>query len=244
MWIRHRICLFLFSFFPQILLVALCNSRAMGEANINSDIDLFIISKKGNLWTVRFIVTFISTILGIRRLSTHGLVKWTPEYIKKTKDRFCLSFFITEEAMNFESIRLQPSDLYLDKWMKTLVPLIHKKQSYERFMKINGMSVIPEFWNASGAAWKISGIQENKLREANFTNTQNDDIIHLDSGSHLSLLSQWKVLPGMTNPFEKLIKYLWLPYTFQNYEQLWKPWGVVISDTMLKFHDKDVRKEY
>jgi hypothetical protein len=30
----------------------------------------------------------------------------------------------------------------------------------------------------------------------------------------------------------------------ETYEKLWKPWGVVISDTMLKFHDNDQRKVY
>jgi len=72
---RHRLTLHLLELFPQILLVALCNSRAMGEADENSDIDLFIIAKKGNLWTVRFIVTALTSMLGVRRRNTHGLQK-------------------------------------------------------------------------------------------------------------------------------------------------------------------------
>jgi hypothetical protein len=32
--------------------------------------------------------------------------------------------------------------------------------------------------------------------------------------------------------------------TLKTYERLWKPWWVVISDTMLKFHDNDQRKIY
>ena len=72
---RHRLTLRLLELFPHILLVALCNSRAMGEADVNSDIDLFIIAKKGNLWTVRFIVTTLISILGVRRRNTHGLQK-------------------------------------------------------------------------------------------------------------------------------------------------------------------------
>jgi len=43
---------------------------------------------------------------------------------------------------------------------------------------------------------------------------------------------------------EKVIKKLWLPHTIKTYKRLWKPWGVVISDTMLKFHDNDQRKIY
>lgn len=55
----------------------------------------------------------------------------------RTKDRFCLSFFITEEAMNFESIRLQPNDPYLDRWIYTLIPLVNKNATYEHFMEAN-----------------------------------------------------------------------------------------------------------
>jgi predicted nucleotidyltransferase len=72
---RHHLTLRLLELFPQILLIALCNSRAMGEADENSDIDLFIIAKKGNLWTTRFIVTTLTSMLGIRRRNTHGLQK-------------------------------------------------------------------------------------------------------------------------------------------------------------------------
>lgn len=44
--------------------------------------------------------------------------------------------------------------------------------------------------------------------------------------------------------FESIIKKLWLPRTLKTYDKLGKPWGVVISDTMLKFHDNDQRKNY
>lgn len=44
--------------------------------------------------------------------------------------------------------------------------------------------------------------------------------------------------------FEHLIKKFWLPRTLKTYERLGKPWGVFISDTMLKFHDNDQRKMY
>ncbi len=67
----HGFSLFLFSLFPQIQMVALCNSRAMGGADENSDIDLFIIAKKRNLWIARFIVTAIASVFGVRRRNTH-----------------------------------------------------------------------------------------------------------------------------------------------------------------------------
>lgn len=206
MWIRQHICLFLFSLFPQILMVALCNSRAMGEASEDADIDLFIITRKWNLWTVRGIVTVISAIFGIRRRNTYWLIKWTPAYISRTKDRFCLSFFITEEAMDLASIRLLPRDPYLDRWMNTLIPLIDKNNTYERFMKANSMKI-----QNRGCMY----------------HTISFSIFFLWSFSYV----------------EKLIKSLWLPKTLRSYEKLGRPWWVVISDTMLKFHVDDVRKE-
>lgn len=210
MYLSHRFSLFLFSLFPQIQMVALCNSRARGEADENSDIDLFIIAKKKHLWTVRFIVTFITSILGVRRKNTHGLKKWSPEYIKKTKDRFCLSFFITEEVMNLENIRLQPDDPYLDRWIYTLIPLVNKNATYEHFMEANW---VEPTYSPVNPSWRI---------------------FCMKLGIIFSFLSL----------FESIIKKLWLPRTLKTYDKLGKPWGVVISDTMLKFHDNDQRKNY
>ena len=44
--------------------------------------------------------------------------------------------------------------------------------------------------------------------------------------------------------FESIIKKLWLPRTLKTYDKLGKPWGVIISDATLKFHDNDQRKNY
>lgn len=222
-------------------MVALCNSRAMGEHEENSDIDLFIIATKWNLWTARFIVTVLTSVLGVRRRNTHGLVKWSPEYIKKTKNKFCLSFFITEEAMNLESIRLQPNDPYLDKWMRTLQPLINKNGTYERFLLANKVVILGQESPLRSRDERDPGIQENQLREA----STKDIISGLDSGSNVSLTSSMKTsVRNDGNMLEWLIRKLWLPRTLRTYEKLWRPWWVVISDTMLKFHDDDQRKMY
>jgi hypothetical protein len=182
----------------------------MGEADENSDIDIFIITKKWNLWTGRFLVTVIASVFWIRRRNTHGLQKWTLEYIKRTKNKFCLSFFISEEAMSFENIRLEPNDPYLDRWIYTLIPLVNKDATYEHFME------------ASWVEPTYSPINPS-LR-----------LFCMKLGSIFCFFSL----------FENLIKKLWLPRTLKTYETLGKPWWVVISDTMLKFHDNDQRKNH
>ncbi len=204
---RQRMALWCINWISSIQLVALCNSRAMWEANENSDIDLFIIARSWQLWTARFLATAVTMLLGLRRWNTHGLIKGSPEYIKKTKEKFCLSFFITENAMNLDSIRIE-NDIYLDAWIKTLIPLVNKNNTLERFLAANGRE-------------KSSEKKETK--------------------KSWFLLSSFFFLLSF---FESFIKRIWLKKTLKTYERLWKPWGVIISDTMLKFHDNDQRKIY
>ena len=150
--------------------------------------------------------------------------------------------------MNLDTIRLQPNDPYLDKWIQTLIPLLNKNKCYEQFMKINWFDsvILGRNESSKGGEWD-PGIQVNQLREASnlSDDTNNDSIIHLDSSSPVSLTPSMKT--GVWNDgniLENLIKYFWLPYTLRNYKKLGKPWWVVISDTMLKFHDKDQRRIY
>jgi hypothetical protein len=42
---------------------------------------------------------------------------------------------------------------------------------------------------------------------------------------------------------EKLFRKIFLPRTKKSFQKLWKPFWVIISDDILKFHDKDKRKE-
>ncbi len=45
------------------------------------------------------------------------------------------------------------------------------------------------------------------------------------------------------NLLELSLKTLFLPRTKKSFQKLWKPFWIVISDTMLKFHNKDKRRE-
>lgn len=49
----------LFSYIPGISCICVCNSLAMNAAHANSDIDLFIITKKNRLWTARIFMTLL-----------------------------------------------------------------------------------------------------------------------------------------------------------------------------------------
>jgi predicted nucleotidyltransferase len=96
---------------PFLKMVAVCNNLAFGKVDEESDIDLFIVSEKGRLFMVRFLVTLILQLKGVRR---HG---------KEVAGKFCLSFFVDEEFMNLKKIAIE-NDIYLSYWIKTIVPVI------------------------------------------------------------------------------------------------------------------------
>ncbi|MDD3646454.1 MAG: hypothetical protein PHH06_03525 [Candidatus Gracilibacteria bacterium] len=43
--------------------------------------------------------------------------------------------------------------------------------------------------------------------------------------------------------FDKLLKIIFLPKTLKHYDRLGRPYGVILNDDLLKFHDNDIRKQ-
>ncbi len=123
LWRRVRFYLSFLRIVPFVKMVAVCNNLALGKVTEESDIDLFIVAKRGRLFTVRLLVTFILHILGVRR---HG---------DKVSGRFCLSFFIDETYSNLSPIALE-DDYYLAFWINSLAPVIDR-QYYDHFFNEN-----------------------------------------------------------------------------------------------------------
>lgn len=188
-----------FSKIPWILWIAICNSVAMNTAHKDSDIDLFIITKKNRLWTVRIIMTLALWILRQRKTSENHAGK------------FCLSFFVTENWLNFENITIK-DDIYLAYWIDTLIPIINRKSIFSEFNNSNSLFL---------------GKKQN---------------IYIKNIEHW-LLKTPHLLTICWNILEKLLKNIFLPRTKKSFQKLWKPFWVVISDDMLKFHNTDKRKE-
>lgn len=96
---------------PFIRFVAVCNTLAISNVRRDSDIDFFIITKDNRLWTSRFVIT---GALEARDLRRHGA---------KTKDRICLSFYLTEATADVRPLLLTDDDPYFAFWLAQLVPL-------------------------------------------------------------------------------------------------------------------------
>lgn len=87
-----------------------CNTLALAHANEASDIDFFIVCKKGTVWQTRFMATLY---LMARR--------WRVESAKR--DPICLTFFVDKSALDLSPLSIE-NDVYLRHWFLSLLPIM------------------------------------------------------------------------------------------------------------------------
>ncbi len=114
-----------FSAFPGVIAVAAANFIGDHNWRYESDIDMFIITKKNYLW--------------LSRLYCAGIAKLSFSRPRKNckKDKICLSFYISEKNLNLDSLHLQGGDPYFKYWLLGLVPLYSHKNTWANFIKAN-----------------------------------------------------------------------------------------------------------
>lgn len=130
LWARVRRYRFLFAVCPFVRMVAICNSLARGTAKVTSDIDLFVVTSPGHLWTARLCLKILTQIFGMR------------VHRNKIAGRFCLSFFVTENALNLGHISLAQDPL-LAEFIDTMKPVYAQKGVYEAFLGANQTWTFP-----------------------------------------------------------------------------------------------------
>jgi hypothetical protein len=116
-----------FSFLPYIKVITLANVIGAHNMRDEGDIDLFIISTSKRLWLTRFFCAGLAKILNKRPTQT----------IKK--DKLCLSFYISNDNLNLDELKIEPSDPYFEYWLKTMVLLYNKEENYENFLAANNL---------------------------------------------------------------------------------------------------------
>lgn len=107
-----------------ISMIAVVNSLSMNATHPDSDIDFLIVTKPKMIWWVRFLSVYI--------LWKNGL--W--RHKKNITGHICLSFFVTENAMDMEKIAIK-DDIYLYFWTAFLRPIIVFDDCYHDFQKAN-----------------------------------------------------------------------------------------------------------
>jgi len=200
---------------PGIEMIAIVNSLSMYATHTDSDIDLFIITKPWMIWFVRFFATLILWWHGVWRKGTD------------IAGNFCLSFFITTDVMDLSHIAIQ-DDIYLYYWIYYMHPIYEQNNTYKKFLDANSWVVVD-----------MPQIQENKKWKLTLPDSE-------PSIKAQERQKWWKenksTKENIYNRLNTFIRYILLPRTQRTHERLWRPEGIIITDNILKFHDRDRRK--
>lgn len=203
---RYR---FIFSICPYIKLVCVCNSLCINDTDENSDIDLLIITERNRIFLARLFITILTSFFGVRR---HG---------RKIKQRFCLSFFVSESNLDFKKIAIKPFDIYLAYWIKTLQPIAGDYKIYEELIDKNKHFLKNYFSNKvilKRKYYKKRNLFENFIKKT------------------LETLFSMQII-------NKKIRSMQLKRAGEKMINLSDKSGTIINDEMLKFHDNDMREK-
>lgn len=202
-------------FLPFIKFVGLGNNAGNNNVKLESDIDLFIITAKNRLFTARFLITLV---LGLMRLRRHG---------HKITDRLCLSFYAAQDNLDFSKIKINDHDIYLVYWLANLFPL-YDRGGYSQFILANG--------------WVKKYLPNNSIKQGSFWRQVLDN-----RWSKFSFKVGEFILSGFLGNFlESFLRPAQLFKMSKNKKSLARANDnrVIISSTMLKFHENDRRLLY
>ena len=193
---------------PFISEIFLCNSITFNSLKEDSDIDIFIVTKKSKLRRARFFSELYFTIL------------WQKRFKKNKKQKFCLSFYTREDNTNLYPIMLKnKSDIYLWYRLAHLVPMYQEQGNDDWIYKSN-----PRF-----SAMFPNHPQKYCINI--WTNLFTWKSIFKKIIEFLFGWLFWKLI-------EKLIKYIRKPILRYKTKKLWDKWKwIIVNDKMLKFYD-------
>lgn len=124
-WKRARRWARVFAALPGVELVGVGNTLAYDNAKDGSDIDFFIVTAPGAIWRTRFFCAALAAIFDLRPKANDN------------RDKLCLSFFVTTEALDMRAFAIGPDDIYMKYWMRLMTPLFGSSKTYALFCAAN-----------------------------------------------------------------------------------------------------------
>lgn len=120
-----------FRFIPCVEFVVASGSMAIGNVNRDSDFDVLVGVKKGRMFTARYLINFLFSLLRARRLD---------DYEGTNPDRLCFNHFVTKECFAKEPFNFYRAELY-----RHMVPIYGSRKALEAFFLANSWSgAVPE----------------------------------------------------------------------------------------------------
>ena len=114
------------SIIPTVRMVGITGALSMKNADINSDIDLMIVTSENSLWTTRFLVWVLM------KLKKFPMRKAGD---KDTKNKLCLNMWMEEGFLEWDK---KNRNLFTAHEILQLIPIVNKGNTYEKFVKRNG----------------------------------------------------------------------------------------------------------
>lgn len=213
-YIRTKRFVSLLARIPFVRMVCVCNTLGLNVARDESDIDLFIVARAGHVWTARFLCAGLAHVLNLRPRKGHE------------RDTFCLSFFVSDSALDLSSLQLDGwnPDVYLASWIVWCVPL-YDEGVYDRFFQEN--------------AW-IANVLPNALPYEPIPRRR-ITLSPVMRGIQYAGEVLGRCFGGAIERLVRSLQLRILPSTIR--EHINTGTGVVVSDTVLKFHTADKRNE-
>lgn len=206
-WRRLRMAVRLLRWVPYLRMIAAANTLADKTIRPDSDIDVFIVTAHGRMYLARTLVTGVLQFFGLRR---HG---------RKVRDRICLSFFVTDGALDLSPIAFEPYDIYLAFWVAELEPVLDAGGTHQKFLEANR-------WAGNFIPYYHEGIPRTvgATRAARFWERVFDSRLGDRLEQRLAAWQQARIRGNQDRNDPDVL--------------------LVATDRMLKFHEKERRKVY
>src|SRR3990167_415744 len=112
-------------FLPYLRMMGVTGSLTLNNTRPGSDLDLLLIVKPGRIWTSRFLITGLISLMGKKRQA------------QNTKDKICLNSYLTEDALEIKP-EIKPHDRHAAYEYFRLIPLLEIKPGlFQSFQKAN-----------------------------------------------------------------------------------------------------------
>ena len=221
----------IYKFIPWVKLIAIGNLMGAHNLKPESDIDFFIITEKKRIWLARFFCVALAQVLGLRPKPG------------KTKNKVCLSFFVSQAAMDLSTLMLKSprppllkgavaEDVYFIYWLAGLAPIYDRGGVYEEFMEKNNWlkNELPN-WPAYAEA--------SAGKRPGFWSKRRGDGGPGPSEFYRDLADMFF---GGLEPWFKKLQLKLLPEELRQLMNL--DTRVVVNDKVIKSHSNDRREEY
>lgn len=205
----------LISLVPFVRAVFVCNTVGFGVPTEQSDIDIVVIAKDRTIFLTRFLVTMLLSTTRFRR---HG---------RQVQNKICLSFYLSENNLSLQSLAIE-RDVYLQYWIALLIPIYDPDQLHARMLRDNA-------WVSETLPFACTPyIPAGHIRVSD--TTLGRFIRHVFSFQFL--LPLWRV----SEIVSKRLQLWWMKDKLARSREIQT--AVIVSDSMLKFHEEDRRVVY